>query len=436
MGAVLNTVYNNYLTTYTPKSITRYDTHKKSELRGVYNSIVKLNKESPWYLPTTSKETQQYAVDLKENARELYNTLAQLGGLEENGLLNKKTAYSSNENVASATYVGSQTPNGVVPEFALEVQSLASSQENMGLFLSDSKVGLSPDTYSFDVAINDMNYEFQFSVGEDETNRDVQERLVRLINNSDIGLKASITESEQSSSLRLVSETTGIPLERASTGQTQIFGISDDHTSKRSGAVAYFGLDYTSRPAANAHFKINGEERTAASNHFTVGKLFEVQLNGVSSDEEQIHVGLKTDVDSLTDNVLHLVSGYNDFIKAASAYSDSQTKSKQLVNEMTGIASIYNNSLESMGMTPAADGTLEVNSDLLRQAALQSEDANETFGYIKNMAAMLMRKSSQVSLNPMNYVDKTIVAYKNPGHNFVSPYTTSAYSGMMFNGYC
>jgi hypothetical protein len=36
----------------------------------------------------------------------------------------------------------------------------------------------------------------------------------------------------------------------------------------------------------------------------------------------------------------------------------------------------------------------------------------------------------------MDYVDKKIVAYKNPGHNFASPYITSAYSGMMFNSYC
>ena len=82
MGPVMNTVYNNYLTTYTQKPLTKYDSHKKSELRNVYNSIVKLNKDAPWYLPTTSKDAQQYAVDLKENARGLRNTIAQLGGLE------------------------------------------------------------------------------------------------------------------------------------------------------------------------------------------------------------------------------------------------------------------------------------------------------------------------------------------------------------------
>lgn len=90
MSAIMNTVYNNYLTAYASRQITKYDTHKKSELRSVYNSIVKLNKDTPWYLPTTSKDTQHYAVDLKENARELHNTIAQIGGLETDGLFRKR----------------------------------------------------------------------------------------------------------------------------------------------------------------------------------------------------------------------------------------------------------------------------------------------------------------------------------------------------------
>ena len=36
MSAIMNTVYNNYLTTYASRQITKYDTHKKSELRSVY----------------------------------------------------------------------------------------------------------------------------------------------------------------------------------------------------------------------------------------------------------------------------------------------------------------------------------------------------------------------------------------------------------------
>lgn len=431
MNSVLNTVYNNYLTTYAPKSLTRYDTHKKSELRDIYNSIVKLNKDAPWYLPTTSKEVQHYAVDLKENARELYRNIAQAGGLEQEGPLSKKSAFSSNEDIVTATYIGEDAPDGTIPGFTMEVRSLASSQENMGLFLDNERTGLAPDTYSFDVSINDMNYEFQFAVGEDETNRDIQSRLVRLVNNSGIGIKASLIESSGKTALRMTSEATGLAL-----GKSEIFRISDDHTSKSGGTVEYFGLDYVSRDPSNARFLLNGEERVTPSNHFTMDKTFDVELKGVSAEGETVQVGLKADSDSLTDNVNRLVGGYNDFMRAANAYLTSQSKSNDLIKEMKGIVSLYSDSMESMGLNMAEDGTLEIENNLLQDAIAQSDDITETFGYLKDFSNSLLRKSNQISLNPMDYVDKTMVAYKNPGHNFVSPYNTSAYSGMMFNSYC
>ena len=36
-SAALDVAYNHYLTAYVPKT-TQYDTHKKSELRSIYNS--------------------------------------------------------------------------------------------------------------------------------------------------------------------------------------------------------------------------------------------------------------------------------------------------------------------------------------------------------------------------------------------------------------
>ena len=431
MSAVLSAVYNNYLSAYTPKPVTRYDAHKKSELRSVYNSIVKMNRDAPWYLPTTNKITQNYAVDLKENARELRNTIAQLGGLEEDGLFSKKSAYSSDEEIATASYIGPQKIDGPMPSLELEVRSLASSQENLGLFLPDAKVELSPDTYSFDLGINDMNYEFQFAVNGGETNRVIQERLMRLLNNSNIGVRADIVESEDRTALRITSESLGL-----SQGKNHLFTVSDDHTSKTPGTVDYFGLDYTSRPASNAEVAVNGELRTVSSNHLTVGKTFDISLKGVSPEGSPVQIGLKTDIESLTDNVTHLVGGYNEFMKAASSYMDTQVRSKQLVKELKNIALVYGSPLESMGFTMAEDGTLELDKEMLHQTASQSQDISATFGYLKNFSDMLLRKSSQVSLNPMAYVEKVMVAYKNPGHNFITPYSTSAYSGMMFNGYC
>ena len=44
-------------------------------------------------------------------------------------------------------------------------------------------------------------------------------------------------------------------------------------------------------------------------------------------------------------------------------------------------------------------------------------------------------KAESVAINPMNYVNKVVVAYKNPGHNFATPYISSIYSGMMLDEY-
>lgn len=431
MGAVLNTVYNNYLAAYSPRQLTKYDTHKKSELRNVYNSIVKLNKDAPWYLPTTNKDTQHYAVSLKENARELHNAIAQLGGLEQDSMFRKKSAYSTDTEVAEAAYIGSDALTSTSPEFDLEVKELATPQENLGYFLPDLATTLSPATYSFDISINDMNYEFQFNINEGDTNRQIMERLSRLINNADIGIQANVAESDSRYALRLTSDATGVPANKA-----YHFRVSDDHTSKTSGVVGNMGLNYISHPAGNACFLINGEERSSSSNHFTVGKLFDVQIKAVSPEDKPVHIGLKTDTESITDNINQLIGSYNSFIRSAASYLETQSRSRQLVQEFSSIASRYGTSLENMGMHLQDDGILSVNDEKLQQAAASAGNDLPSFSVLKDFSSSLLRKSDQVSLNPMDYVDKKIVAYKNPGHNFISPYTTSAYSGMMFNSYC
>lgn len=433
MSAILNTMYNHYLTAYAPSGIARYDTHKKSELRAVYNSIVKLNKDLPWYLPIKRQDVQQYAVGLKEDARDLHNTIASLGGLEETDLLSKKTAFSSDPDTVSVNYVGKYTPGEENPSVKLEVQKLAVSQENMGNFLPAGKVGLSPDTYSFDVNINDMNYEFQFTLGDNETNRDLQERLARLINNSDIGLKARVQDSAGRSSLVLESGATGL-----SPGRAELFRISDSHTSKARGAVSYLGIDYISRPASNARFTVDGAPYSTAANSFTYEKKFDISLHGITPEGRPVTIGLKTNVESLTDNVVQLTEGYNRFLQGTSNYLESQPRSKHVMREMGQIISMYQDSLKAMGVNRQEDGTLEVDRARFSSAVVSSEDVADTFRTLRDFSNLLLRKSSQISLNPMQYVDQTIVAYKNPNprRNFVNPYMSSAYSGMIFNGYC
>ena len=39
---------------------------------------------------------------------------------------------------------------------------------------------MAPGTYSFDINLHDMSYEFQFGIAEGESNKDVQERIINI----------------------------------------------------------------------------------------------------------------------------------------------------------------------------------------------------------------------------------------------------------------
>ena len=430
--AALNTVYNHFMTTYAPEGTnSKYDTHKKSELRGVYNSIVKMNKDAPLFLLDTSPKTQEFAVSLKEGARSLKNVISSVSREDSEDLLSQKTVSSSDESIVTAEYIGEAADGENVPSLDIEVKNLASRQTNMGNMLPEEEMSLEPGTYSFDVNSRDTDYEFQFNIGENDTNRTIQEKLARLITKSNIGIQAStISDGNGNMALKLESDDSGLR-----EGSDLQFKITDDKTSKTQGTVDYFGLNNVQTQPMNSSFILNGEERTTQSNMFTIDKIYEIRLNGVSEEGKSTQIGLKTDVESLTDNVSYLIEGYNSFINKTAAFLDSQPYSGRLVREMSSISNIYGKELQGLGINLNEDGTISLDKDTLTKSA-QSEDALEKFNSIKNFTGSVLDKINKVALNPMDYTQKTIVAYKNPGKSFVSPYVTSNYSGMMFSSYC
>ena len=106
-NTIMTTVYNHYMTTYSPKKIdARLDSHKKSELKNIYSNIIKLNKESPLYLFDRSERTTNVALSLKENTRQLQHTILDTAGTTEQDLFKNKVAYSSDSKIADVKFVG------------------------------------------------------------------------------------------------------------------------------------------------------------------------------------------------------------------------------------------------------------------------------------------------------------------------------------------
>ncbi len=433
-NTIMTTIYNHYMTTYSPKkSDARLDNHNKNELKNIYSKILKLNKEAPLYIYDRTEQTTSFALSLKENTRQLQHTILNTAGKTENTLFKNKVAFSSDEDIVSVKYMGKESDSSnELDSYEIEIQNLASPQVNIGYSLPNDEKGLKPGAYSFDVSYNNLAYEFQFTVSEEDTNIDVQNKLVRLFNHANIGLNASIIDSENNTSgLKIESAQTG----EGSTPDTPLFTIQNTTHNSSFDVVDFLGIDYIAQKASNAHFSINGEEGSTASNQFTINNTFEITLHNVTPDsKEPVIIGLKADVDSLKDNIHNLIGGYNTFLQAVDEYK-SITSSNKLSFEMKNVAKFYRNELDAIGINITDTGTLSVDDNLLVQTA-ESEDAYDLLSPLKNFSSSLYNKGEEISRDPLSYANKKLVAYKNPGKNFTSPYAVSSYSGLLFNYYC
>ena len=424
-------VYNNYMTSYHTKSLTRFDTHKRSELKNVYNAIVNWNKESPLYKVDFSQRTQEYAVELKEGARGLKNVINDLTNGNTEQIFNKRAVFSEDQQVVLAKYIGTDSLNDFqMDDFSIEVHRLATPQVNQGKFLPVEQRILDTGNYVFNIEVNNLEYEFQFGVGEIDTNVDVQNKLKRLINKSNIGLKAEVLQQDKTAALKIVSVETG---HRKDGGM--IFQVSDIPKGSF-GVVSKFELDRVEMYPEDSSFSIDGVEKNTHGNTFWADRVLEITLTGVSETEEPTMIGFKTDTEAIAEHIETFVSEYNSFLDTIREYSDEQPRSENLIKEYTFIARSYMNELETIGLEITENGTIQVDKALLVEATKDEANYQETLQGINGFKNAVLRKVNQSLLNPMEYVDKVILNYKKPGGNYPAPYITSIYSGMLFNSYC
>lgn len=430
--AAIDSAYHYYLSTYGTSGVSRYDTHKKSQLRAVYNNIVKTNKDSPLYKIKDSGDIKKFAIDIKEHTRSIQNVIASLSDADDGmeSVFNRKIAESTDEDAVSAEYIGPGHGIDDSLHFNVEVTHLATPQINQGHYLPENKYDLKPGSYGFDLSTDLSSYEFQFSVGQKDTNYEVQQKLLRLINSSGIGLKASILEDEQGkSALQIESKQTGL-----SENQNYLFEILPSPDNGSIKVMRTLGIDHVKEKASNSTFLLNGQAHSSLSNTFTINNAFELTLNGISEDGNAAQIGFKANADAIADNVASLVTVYNNMIQLSHHYTDSQ-QSNKLLRDMVGVTGPYYNELESIGLSLTDDGSLSIDRNLLTDA-VTSEDAMNCFHVLNEFKNDLNSVAANASIDPMNYVDKVLIAYKNPIHNFASPYITSIYSGMMLDRFC
>lgn len=425
---MISSVYSYYLSQYGNKSNSKYDSHTRTQLKNTYSKVVKINSQTPVYKLDLSTAAQKYAIDLKEHARALENITEDLSDGADGTMTFKKSAVSSNASAVNASYITDFGAASDDESFDINVKQLACSQLNTGNYLQPRSKHIKPGEYSFDLSINDVIYEFQFKVDNSETTNNIQNKIARLINRSNIGLTANIKEDNLgNTAINIESEATGI------NGTTPvIFSIKSDDASNQP-LIDTLGLDRVTQYPANAIFDVDGDERSSMSNSITINKSYDVKLSKVT--EEPVTISLKADADSIVESLNELVAGYNNLISVTNDENNNHFQgTEKLQNEIASIARSYKKQLADSGLSLNKDGTISADKEVIINA--DNKDAlSHIYESLNSFKNSIKEKAEDIALNPMDYVNNKIIAYKNPLRSFPDPYNLSAYTGMMFNGY-
>ncbi len=418
-------VYDQYLTTYDRKRTSRSHLHDRDELRHIYSDIQLKNRFAPLYLTEPSPQAVAYAVQLKESAEALKQTITTFGNSDSQMLFSSKKAYSNTPELVDVEYTADHNKSTAPEHFHLVVKEFASPQVNESSFLtSDQPVLMPPDNYSFDILTNKLHYELQFSVNEGETHKQLQSKLARLINNSDIGMQAELITDRERTALKITSEAYGLPVQGSAH-----FEITDKNTSHTAGIVHYLGLNKSVHEATNAAYTIDGAVHSSYSNTFPVHGSYRLTLHP-ASDVREAEIGLYPDLESLAYNIEGFVSCYNQFIDGIRNSENAKAAdNNHLLAEMDKLLARHKGKIEKYGIEIGDDSTLT----FLRDDSLAKMPELE---HLQSFGNQVLRKLRAIALDPMEYITRAICSYPNPATSYINPYVTSIYSGMLFNSYC
>lgn len=430
---MINSVYNYYAAQYGHREYSKYDTHSKAQLKSTFGRLQKINSQTPSYKIDFSDAALKYAIDLKENARELSQIADELSDESTDSITYKRSATSSSPQVIDAEYVGDSCVQDYEP-LEVTVSQLACPQTNTGNFLQPNSKPFAAGEYSFDLQVQDLTYQFEFGVNATDTVTDTQQKIARLINQADIGLNAQLlTDGLGNSAISITSDATGI----RGISPT-IFHIQSQNSSDASDSntelVSTLGLDRVTQYPANAVYSVNGTTATSVSNEVTIDNNYVLTFFDTTG-KAPVTISMNTDTDAIADSIGELIGGYNNLISVTANDANEHFEgNEKLKKDFAGIAKSYNHLLNENGLSVTDNGTIAVDRDAIISAA-DNGTLGDIFSGLNAFKQAVQKKAEDISLNPMDYVNNKIIAYKNPLRPTNDPYNLSAYTGMIFDGY-
>lgn len=422
--------YNYLMGSFPVKRELMYPANKRSELRRVYNNIVDLSKHLPYYKINLSQGNQEYAFGVKESALEMKEKLKEIQNSQDSIFQNKSVSVS-NESILSASLISQDTDN--LPDtIQIRVDSLAGVQVNKGKDLLYDSYAFPQGKYNFNVTINQDTYPLTYIQKDRITNRESMQDIADFMNQSVPGITASVEAGEDKDYVNIA-----IAADMTERYGEKNFSFEDNEDFKV-GLVDFFGLNRVQKAPEYARFELNGMDKKTATNTFTLENTLHITL--LKTSDQPATLSITPDSEKILPMVDSVLSIYNHLLGLANDRTMNQKEhysASKLIREMKNLSGFYENELSACGIQTMEDGTLKMDDSLAVQAA-EDGGMESLFQRENGFIARLMDKADSIAINPMEYLEKTIVFYpdNNEKNMYRNPYVTSMYSGLFFNSYC
>ena len=419
--------YSNLMESGLTRSTAKSHTLKKSEAKRIYENILKLSRNSGFYKINMSKENQEYTFGVKEMAILLKSEVSQMVD-PEHPAYHQKYVSVSDERLLEAKLVNKDI-NRVPDQITIDILALAAPQVNTGNDLFQHSRYLEPGNYGFRANVLGSTYDLCFRQKERMSNGAAVNRMADYLQKAIPELKIAVEEPKKDyCHLRIEAGNMGEYTER-------MFSF-EDIEAEQEGVVGIFGLDRMSKAAQKARFAINGLEKETYSNTFQIESTLQITLHGVG--DQPVTLKIRNSPSQLLDRLDSILENYNDLVRLSVSRRETMGNSysaRKLTNELKRIEALHRQELDTNGITISEDGMLQRDIRLSDEAA-QNGSIQNFFTNKNGFIAALLEKAEEIAINPMDYLDKTIVTYPDHKKPISNPYMTSIYSGLFFSSYC
>ena len=200
------------------------------------------------------------------------------------------------------------------------------------------------------------------------------------------------------------------------------------------GIITHFGLDRIGKAPVNTCFSINGKQKEVRGRSYLYNNALTLSIKEVTS--APVTIGKVTNQEPIAEKLRTFVNKYNSIFDFVKQQQPDNHRAKKLLYELGTTLRQFSSELGTCGLSVSKEGTLSIREKEM-YAAAGNGSLERLFSEDSRFSSTLVKKLSDIALNPMEYLNKTVVTYPNiTAKKTLNPYVSSIYCGLLYNNYC